>query len=232
MRRDDARRFRQVAGAAYARWCWPAPRRDVPQWVPRAVLGDDCFEQRPIFVAVFPRQDRVWRQHPVPERVEARDLVLGSGRLQWSVSVSSAMVMPETPFSTGGQYECGAGLPSASIAPRWYLTFPLPAFRLARPRIGAARNCAGACPYWPLRKHGRLHVKRASCRTRRSPIISFTSASTTRVNQRPRTRATPEFLNKIAPQRPLLRGPSNATEGNFKTVSFGEQPSTPWTTFS
>src|SRR6266851_5514322 len=40
-------------------------------------------------------------------------------------------------------------------------------------------------------------------------------------------RATPEFFNKIAPQRLLLRGPSNATEGNFKTVSFGEQPRRP-----
>ena len=44
----------------------------------RPMLGNKGFKQRPIFVAVFPRQDCVLRQHPMPKRVEAGDRVIAA----------------------------------------------------------------------------------------------------------------------------------------------------------
>ena len=47
----------------------------------RMVLGDERFEERPIFIPVFPRQHDVSRQHPMPQRIEPRDLVIAAARL-------------------------------------------------------------------------------------------------------------------------------------------------------
>src|SRR5579862_3115601 len=41
--------------------------------------------------------------------------------------------MTKAPCSIGVQYECAIGVRCASIAPRWYRTSPLPAFRGSKP---------------------------------------------------------------------------------------------------
>jgi hypothetical protein len=43
----------------------------------RRMLCDERFDQRPVLVLVFPRQDRVLRQHAVPKGIKARQLDAG-----------------------------------------------------------------------------------------------------------------------------------------------------------
>ena len=53
----------------------------------RMVLRDERFEERPIFIPVFPRQHSVLRQHPMPQRIEPCDLVIAAARLAKSLEI-------------------------------------------------------------------------------------------------------------------------------------------------
>src|SRR4029077_13704726 len=67
-----------------------------PPWL---VLGDECFYQRPIFLAVLPRQNGVLRQQPVPKRIKAGEFVIAATRLQKRLDVLRKGHMSQNSFA-------------------------------------------------------------------------------------------------------------------------------------
>jgi hypothetical protein len=76
----------------------------------RLMLSSERLDQRAIFVAVLPRQDRVLRQDAVSQRIEASQLVIAAARCL----TFSAKLISKTPFSTASRSDARFCLPDSS----------------------------------------------------------------------------------------------------------------------
>ena len=67
-------------------------------WPLRQVLGHQRVKQLRIFLGIFPGQHSVFRQHPMPEPIEAGDVVIAAPG--WgSICTFSARLIARTPSS-------------------------------------------------------------------------------------------------------------------------------------